>query len=398
MVIADSRNIFFAGAETGGIEEISSTSGTVSSVTTNPRSGAYCYELAVGATARFILVGGSSRVLHGFAVYINSSLPSSVTIIAQSTRAGVPGTITCTIQLDPAGHLAFVDSIPSTLYTTVGTLSVNKWYYIEFSEDGSSSSVGFFRVRGDNIDESSGPVSANFAGVLGGATLSVLGNTSGDVIRYDDIYSISPSTELGTNFPGPCSVLAYQSGNTTATSDAGNNLNTGVWNNTGKTPVETATTRASFTTTNSNGQVILDDAANGGRGLGPSSGEYQFTTPIYAVKVSAKMFRGSGSASTFSLYICNNRGTPYSSHTGNSSPSLTTSPTFQESYDDESGGSGSIAPLASDKLVIGFGTSGAQDVLVDEMWGMILIGPQLAQGGRPDGITHQRQMLQLLSI
>jgi hypothetical protein len=260
------------------------------------------------------------------------------------------------------GDVKLVNAANTEVATITAPFAQNTWYYVEVYCPRTDSATAEVWIDGASATSASSDYNNT-----GGQGFSWVGSlVTGEDIWIDDMYGIRSIAATSERY-GPSAVYAYQPGNTTVTSDLQNDLDTGVWNNAGKTPLETATTAISFTGSPDNGSVYFNDAASGGRGPGPSGGAYTVDGTIRGAKYCAVLYRGTGAGSNHHLLVGNNvDGITTSAKT------LTTSPVFSDNVVTSDG---TIVPIASEVFAIGLRTSGAQDILCDEMWAMLLHTP-----------------------
>ena len=376
----------YFGAETGGLDEVTDTVGSPTADSAQKRSGSYSYKLTgttvTAQSIRFTKDTPGVFAVVGFGFRWNVNLIPTSDIDLYGALGGSAYNIRLRIKA-VTGNLVIVDANNVEQATVSAPFAQNTWYYVELycKESGTIGEATLFidstQVAAlTNQDFSTGTAPSTRADFTGSLIV-------GEDIWIDDHYHLQ--VDSAADRLGPSEVLAYQTGNLTATSDLSNNLDTGVWNNAGKTPLETATTRISFTGSPDLGSVYFDDAASGGRGPGPSGGAYTLNGTLRGAKYCGWFFRGTGGGSTHSMYVGNN-----TDGVTARTILLGTSAGWMESYETAA----TIVPSASEVFAMGFGTGGAQDVLCDEMWAMVLHTPPVAAAAwvpRPVIVGQARQ-------
>lgn len=381
---------YIAGAETGGLDELTSSVGSPTADATVKRTGEYSYKLTgtVVTEQSISLLGsnGTADPLVGFGFRWNVNLipTSNIDILAVETTLAA---LIIRLRIKAVtGNLVIVDAANVEQATVAAPFAQNTWYYVELRHF-ENATTGTATLWIDGVQQAS-LSNQNFS--TAGIKYTFKGSLIvGEDIWIDDYYALGAAVD-GDRY-GSSQVFAYQSGNTGTASDAGLTVNSstlaaGTWNGAGKTPLETAVTSPKYTANPADGAVLYDDAASGGRGPGPSGGAYTVTGTIRGAKWVWSMFRGAGAGSTHSGYFGNGADTPL----GAQPFTLTTSAAIYERV--------SVAavqvPLSTEVFAQGFGVSGAQDITVDEMWAMLLHTPPAPSADLPPGLGPAVSMQQ----
>src|SRR3990167_173902 len=345
-----------AGAETGGLEDVYISTGTVTADAAVKRTANYSYKVT-GVDAEIssfsLLVpnggtsDGSTAYATGFGIYIGNTTPAAVFSFLLSVKSDMR------LRLDTNGDVLIVDR---TQTTVVGTISApftnNTWHYVCVYYERSASGACKVWIDGALKISLAGK---DFVGTSGSSFFSYQTKQEAAYnINYDDcyIYSNATETQAHINF----GVYAYQNAKASATPDVGNNLNTGTWATMGETPVND-TNAGIYTGTPLSGVVDYDDGSKAG-----PNGDARLTGTLVGAKYVWRAKRGGGGATTHSLQYGNNVDGATSTNT------VINSAYTIHNYMSVSA---SVVPLVTEYFRQGFGVSCPQDLTVSEMWAQL---------------------------
>ncbi len=338
----------------------------------NPASTQEQYRTWGGASSGGTLgILGGSHALYGFAVRFSDLAPGTEYVFAAPVLANAVETAFCFI--DASGNFRFEDATGATVFTEITPFTVDTWNYTEIALQ-INNNVGAYEVWLDGVSLSSGTSdfwesSSNLEGIIFGGAGTGDGN-----VDIDDFYAVSHTATLQGNNLGPSEVFAYQVGPASATADSphtfdNDTLDTNNWDAAAATPLASATF-AAYTGSATNGARIFDEANNvTGHGRGPVSGAYTVTGTIQGAMWLGVYQRGTGGGTFHHQYHSNSGET--TEHHLTMDTIANSADTFRAFVFEIVG----RVPTVSESFVMGFGTTGAQNIECLEMWAFILHTP-----------------------
>ena len=357
------------GFETGGLEEAQSTVGSPSAQSTVVRTGDYALALDNGDSYYWNIIGsgtdaGQKRIV-SFHVRFSSLAPS-----IQSTFFLVvdnPVTVAAyDLRLDTNGDLVFTPN--SGVATTVtNPFTVNTMHRIDILWEEAASGTFDLWLDGSSKMSLTGQdlLAANPMALYNFSDLAT------GVVYFDDCYSMTGATStaefLGSGANGQ-EVFRYQNQTSSVTPDVGNNLDVGLWLNSGQTPLSALST-SHYTASNVGGHMFTDDTASGLNGRHGPHGDASITGTIKGAMWWWRLQRGGGAGTTHSVRYGNDVDT-----ITEETQALTTAFVNYSRISEAA----TIVPLATEHFAQGFKTGGAQDIECAEMWAMILHVPSAA--------------------
>ena len=358
----------FFGAETGGLEEASSTSGSPDATEAIiVRSGSRSLKLASGDIFSFTpfskVADAGNDYIWGFAFYKDSNFTSTDNLISFQEGAS----FSCQVHLSNLGELLLI-GITTTLDTS-SVLTNNQWHYVEiyFQHQDSGNWEWFI----DGVPEGSGSA-ADFdqGGTLD--TIRMTGQTGANVY-LDDVDVMSGATASSDRL-GPVEVYmkqGAQTGTTPDTSDLADTvLDEGTWQLASETPLneQSQSAAASYTGGAAAGVVYADGS---GDKLGPAGDDRFLGTTIKAIKGIWRLARSGGGSTTQVGEIGNDGGAAADLE---STPDLDiTTGYINYFYITETA---ATLPSLTEHAAIGMSKDGGgQDLDNAEMWVMLLVVP-----------------------
>jgi hypothetical protein len=342
----------FWGAETDGLEESFSTTGTIDVTAGAAHSGGYGYVITGSGTNELDLDPFETIADAGTGYVVGFWAKKKTALInADAVFQALEGTtIFATIHLQADGDVSFRNATTELGITTTQPISLDTWHYFELYFQHSNSAAWELFVdgnsvlsgSGDDLDEGSTFDTIRFEAVT-------------NDVHLDDIYFMSGATGA-TDRLGGCEVFAYRSDLNSATPDtdagAGSGrsvLDDGTWDLTQTIPFA-ATKQASYNDTGA-GSVKTDDV--GGSSGGGPSGDTNITGDIKAIKGICTMLRSGGGVTEHYILLGNSvDGTTRSADLDPTTGFITY---FMVSE------SASIVPTSSESCQIGFEMTNAQD-------------------------------------
>jgi hypothetical protein len=354
----------FVGFNTGDARELDGTSGSSTTfVSTGPVGGArtnsHCMEMAVDAATNWADLDVSAKnvsdagvgYIFGVGFQTDDTLVDVVSAfirIIDSVDA-----VVCDVTLQTDGDITVFDGNSVQLGTTATPLTDDTWHYIELHIDTIHATTGSGELFIDGISVMSwtNGTSTNTPDAL---RLRNAGGTNSNV-WFDDTYTLTGATDATDRYGHGFEILSYQNAaGATATPDGGidNNtgtdLSTGTWDDVASTPFA------------------------GGAGQYTGYPEYGSVDSVAITEIDGTVigmkgtwyaWRGGGGGTTHTLgFGIDSDGDWLSFET---TPTLNTNTTsIWWSYWYNIAG----APVNGDKMRQGFGTSGRQDILCQEMW------------------------------
>ena len=221
----------YIGFETGGTEEGTPTDGPEVSSSGTPRTGSY--HLREDDDERFGVPtfvdgasdGGADYVV-GFAIKHVDATPNTTITFAKAKDT--VGTGQWWLQLTTAGTLQLVDSQSTGKDSYASAFTDNTWHYLEVSWDNTNSGYVYVYLDGEEVMSTSDADTDTAGNSLQEVELR---NAATSYVYFDDFYFKSGCSGT-SDFMGGVEVFGYQSGNSTGTSDAGDNLDQNEWNDT----------------------------------------------------------------------------------------------------------------------------------------------------------------------
>ena len=371
------NNIF--GAETGGAEEVSATTGSPDfTEATVVHSGIRSVLLAGAATAaEFRLTTKSGTVeerIIGFAIRTNDTTPTAAVTLCTGNVTGF------SIVLETSGDITVKDVTGTTRITASDPLTVDIFSYIELYWQQIDSGGAELFIDGTSQGTTTG---RDFKSVNIDVYVFSGGTTVGEDIYIDDVYDMVDGTAAtdrlgGTSASEMPEVFGYQSSHAT-NQDIGDALANGEWDEAGDTPgVEEANGTAVELAGASSTTADTDmDAANArGQAGGPSSGSPDVSGTIHAAKFVFNLKRTNGSGTSMGYRYGNDADGVTSS--GDIEASLTTSYAIFETVSEAA----AVVPLSSEDFRIGLeaGTTdtGGREIFMADGWAMLLHVPDAA--------------------
>lgn len=158
------------------------------------------------------------------------------------------------------GELRLVDAAGTTVVTTSSTpfAADGVFYFVEVRWQHSASGALDVHVDGVSEINETGVDLTDGGGIGADAAVYRLVGSSANQPVFDDLYMYSGGTGTG-DFLGDASVFRYQANTNSATPDAGNDLDQGVWQDLGETPVSSDATDPAYTGGVLAGEVYSDD-------------------------------------------------------------------------------------------------------------------------------------------
>ncbi len=363
----------FSGAETGGLEEISSAIGGVSSSALNPHSGSYAYRLEDADGIFFVPFSvvpdaGDDYVI-GFSLNLSGVPPSTTIALLRLTDSG--GSFFIEVRYNTAGSFQIINALGNSVGASPGGLSAGSGHFIElYFQHAAFGSAELF-VDGDSI------ISVSLRDFTDGGTFNNIRflNTTGSGVdlEIDDFYFLSGATAASDRL-GPVEVYMKQGAQTGTTPDtsalADTTLDEGTWDLASETPLNEQSQAAapSYTGGTAAGVVYADGS---GDKLGPN-GDDRFTgVTIKAMKGIWRMARSGGGGTTQVGEIGNDGGAASDIE---SSPDLDIT-TGYANYEFLTETAATL-PALTEHAAIGFSKDGGgQHLDVAEMWAMTLVVP-----------------------
>ncbi len=382
----------FIGFETNGVNEALSSGGTPTlSTTTHSGDWSLQFDAAADEYDAAIITGASTDsdndFIFGFAIRWSDKVPSSSNVTFASVRddgALVPWQI----QIQTDSDIRFVDANNTIIDADIADpFTANEWHIIEVRWQHSETGAFDAHIDGSSVISETG-VDLSHGGTIGAddAFYRFEGAVGADFL-VDDIYSFSGGTGTA-DFLGNPEIFRYQgcSGSpgcdNSATPDTGDNLDQGVWQDLGETPLSSDATEPAYTGAALDGEIYTDDTQSGNNFRhGPHDDtNIDGTSNIKGAKLFWVLRRGNGS------------GTVHSGHYGNDSGAATVTASLTLDNDflnffvidggPFGGGSGANPPDDTEHWKLGFGKdSGGRDIFAEEMWGFTLHVPDAPVGG-----------------
>lgn len=353
----------FSGAETGGLEEVSAT-GTPTTSSTGVNSGSFSYQLGDGD---FIVIDDfvvqslspdNNQRLFSFWVYFTDATPSSaLDFFSDQDLVGIFITTDGKVGIGDIGG-PINDTSAGVVFSDATSHRVD--VYCEY---GNASDLVEVWVDGTQAVTST---AQNISSVTRTITDGVdfAGSTGVGAMYVDDILSLTGVTAMSDRF-SDYEIFAYSHSVTGTTPDAGGlgsagtALNAGNWQNTVDGNLGTD---GEYTASGVYGSVDMDGPNGDGNIDGDSN--------IKAIKGLANMNRDGGGGSTHYLFLgdSGDGDSPTAFDDDNDWGPITTGDTWYSVTSE-------TVPTASQDIRMGFGTGGAQDIHMNEMWAFILHVP-----------------------
>ena len=371
----------FIGFETGGLEEAHAINDTPVVVTSPVKHGDYALELnADGDDYRFYMItGGSTDASNDFILGFYLRFTATPTVDDKSLLEAreAPGKEIFQLEFNTARKFRIKDAAGTLIATGSTVLSVDTYYLIEILFQ--HSATGNFDLHIDGVSEFS-ETSMDLIDDTGidhdisGYRFSGL---DAGTVYVDDIYCYSGASSV-SDFLGEHEIFRYQPSETnSATPDVGNDLDQGVWQDLGETPVSSDGTEPGYTTdaTAQSGVMYTDGTLSGNNFRPGPNGDSEIDgdSNIKGGKWFARLKRGNGS------------GTEHYLKYGNDVDSISTTSDLLLSASFENhfiiSTAAGVVPLSTEHFAIGMAdeAAGARDMFAEEMFGFILHIP--AVGG-----------------
>jgi hypothetical protein len=347
----------FVGFETGGLEEVSASTGSPTAQTSVVRTGSYALQAAGERVDIDLVEGGTSdagdQYIVGFAYHVSDKTPASESHIVRGSGAS---SINFSLRLQTDGDVVLWDETGTTRGTATDPLTENKWHYFELLWENLASGDFIVYLDGSEIIN---VTNQDFHAE--DLTRYIFWGPSTTGAYFDDVYMMSGATGTG-DFLGPRTEVlgAYQNTAEDAT-DQGSALNNGTWANVGQTPFNDGTV-ADY---QQNGAIAGYTICDEGNRAGPA-GDAPGT--ITGAKYIHRMARTNGSSPTTLDKSYGNSVDGVTSKDMASVLLVTYANFFEVS---EAAG---VVPTNSENFAFGMGQtgSGGRDVLAHEMCAMLL--------------------------
>lgn len=253
----------FIGFETNDLSEALAVSDTPTFVTTPVHSGDFALVLDSGGEKYRIpiILGGTTDsdndFLLGWAFRVDA-LPSQQRVLINAEEDdGAPFSM-WSLYLETDGDLTLKDTAGSTVVTTTSTpIAKDTWYFFEIRWQHSDSGSFDWHVDGVSVISETG------------VDTSRGGDISADNARYtfvyhqttgfiDSIYCKSGAAGTG-DFLSAVEIFRYQANTNSVSPDNGNDLDAGVWQDLGETPIGSDATPPAYTGGTLGGNVHTND-------------------------------------------------------------------------------------------------------------------------------------------
>ena len=181
--------VHFAGAETGGLEEVETVSGGAAADSAQARSGSYSYKLSGNATVQAAVPDNSAEVNAGIAGFgfrwnVNLIPTSDIDFFRAGNAAGTALHLRLRIKA-VTGDVKVVDATGTEVATITAPFAQNTWYYVEVYAPRSDSATAEVWINGTSVAS----VSGDFLNGAGGQTFGLWGSlVTGEDIWIDDFY------------------------------------------------------------------------------------------------------------------------------------------------------------------------------------------------------------------
>ena len=354
----------FSGAETGGLEEVFSVSGTPTASDVNPRSGAYAYRFAAGDNIIFTpftpIADAGSGYVCGASFNFDDVTPSA-NILFFRMREGVGNTF-LRLELDTSGNVLLKNSPGTTIRTITTPFIAGINYFVEVYFQ--HADPGDCEIFINNVSQ--GTNSSDFTA---GGTFDRFNPTnsgsSATTFDMDDYYLLSGATAATDRYRN-FKVKAFQNTAEDAT-DQGDTLADGTWALVSETPANEGTLNdAQYQDTgNLTGSTIMDE----GTRAGPSGDSDITGATIKGAKFLGTYKRGAGGGRTHSMLTG-------SDETVSGFPQATTTIALTTDYvvHERLVAAGVVeVPTISDFFQMGFSKSATagQNIFCGDQWAML---------------------------
>ena len=345
---------FFAGMETGGLEEWTAINGSPSVDTSVVRTGNYALKISV--TGDYVEYDDSNILddqVYGFGFYTEDATPAADRIIFQAYNPS--DNLQYEIVLLSSGKLRIRRYVLGVPYNHDGTTILNdkQWYWIElywypnYNGEFQLNLDSFSEITASNIDTLEGSAMTAYVRLHGAA----------EVFYYDDYYQYESCASV-EDFLGPRTEVLGPFQNTAEdATDQGTTLDQGTWADTGDTPGNDEATPAGYTGDAESGYTICDE----GNRDGPAA---LITGTAKGAKWIHRLSRGNGSGTTHSKV--------YGKNTSTTSETEELSSSW-ENFFTVSEDTTYMPNSNTDKFTQGFAKSaGGRDIYCAEMWAFLL--------------------------
>jgi len=364
----------FLGFETGGLEEAFATTGSPDATeATIVRSGARslkCAGAATRATYRLSGVISSTKLgIMGFALYLTDVTPTNDIQIAVSNLTDSSAPYQLVIEAT-TGDLLLKDDDEIEVGSATAPFTANTWHYVELFIGAGPTQPAEVFVDGTSV---LGPLTSEDFGSASSLSLFLGGGTTvGEDVFFDDVYILNDGTDANDRLGGSSitempEVFKYQSlKSTNVPDDGGGNLDTGVWDDCGKTPLNSDNC---VYTADDTGAVDCD-AANGSPEGPANDARIDGDSNIKGAKAVCNMKRDGGGGTDHRILLGND--------SDGTTPSADLEPTtgYVTKFFLIEGG---FVPTSSQHFRIGFDRGqvdpGGQNFDCQEMWAMLLHVP-----------------------
>lgn len=363
---------------TGGLDELQAIQGSPTVQSTTKYSGAYAYKLA-GATTRAFIVkqytdtvaDPSTHTIIAKVYFTDVSPASAYMFMGLNIDGGNFSNSNLALELQADGDVAVYRTNAGTLIGTItAPLTANTWHTIrvDYHADGSSGGV---RVEIDG----SGSEWSGFDSLVSSAIIHLTfagPPASGDGDLYIDCAaSWATTTWKPTDLPADIAVgNGHATGDTSAT-DLGDALGSGTWDDAGELPFSDSNSVGHSSSSASSG-TDTDDGSNSGVSgdtYSPAIGT------VLGAEIGMRADRGNGGGTTHTIYG-GSSGDTWSGGLQSAAVTLLTSASYHSLLLDGA----TEAPTTSEYFRFGFGVSGAKDITVYDMVGVLLYEPAPAGG------------------
>jgi hypothetical protein len=350
------------GAETGGMEEATGTTGSAVASTAQKHSGSYSFYVPIGANfnvAPFESVSDAGNdYIFGFWFYKTSGATARV-----SCADSGGGSCIEVRQSSSTSSLTVLDANGSTIDTTSNSVSDSEWHFMEVYWQLSATGSYEVFIDGVSITSGSGEDFDNATSTFNQMTFNYIGQA----IYYDDMYIMSGCASAADRLGG-CEVLQYSNKIAGNTPDVGDTLTSGFFYNTQEIQFNDSNLA---TYDGALAGAIYMDATTGGSIYGPN-GDTRITGDILATKAIMRMSRGNGGGTDHFILLGND--TDGTTRSVDLDPGTSPANYFMASQNVN------IVPTSSEYSSIGFEATGAQDFECYDMLATILHVPAVATG------------------
>lgn len=354
----------FVGFETGGLEEAIATANSPTLEATIVHTGDYSLKMDASADRYEIRAirgtDAGDKYILGFWIYIVDKTPAILTSMLQALDASGGCWLA---RLTSGGVLEVINSLAALIGSTSDIVE-GSWMLVEVCWEHSDTGSFDLYINGSSkISVASTDLNVGGSMDSDAAVYRFYGCT--EIFYFDDYYAYSGAAGV-SDFLGNCEVFRYQANTNSATPDTGDNLDTGVWQNCGKTPDNVD--EVSYTNTPRTGAIYTDDAASGLNYRHGPHGDANIdgASNIKGGKWLHRLRRGTGGTTTHYKR--------YGNDVDGLTDAIVTPNTAYKNFMTISTLATEV-PTDQEHFAQGFRVVGAQDIYCQEMWAFILHVP-----------------------